>query len=500
MQETAISWTKYTNNPIRYRNTETVQLGWHCQKVSDGCRYCYSETLNLKWGTRTPYNAATFKDLTVFFDDNMAGKLYTIKDASAKVFMYDMTDIFGAFIPDYIRAAAWSVMLDLPQHVFQVLTKRPESAILWQERFDAVRQTDEYKALAAACKNKKVQAAMTKPYPTAWPNHIWMGTSVEDARVVKRIDTLRKVPAHIRFLSCEPLIGPLGSVDLTDIHWVIVGGESGLHMKTKEGNERWMDQAWARELRDSCVNQGTAFFYKQDSGHRTELRTWLVEEDGSRWKWEQWPHNLVPAVNVDTGEIWQPRTFRGYRDVALVDSDWGSSKPFAAYPTPEQKPTQPESLLAQPVEAGAAVPEIVPSVEIPTAQLSKPRTKVVKFQDVREHWDSQTRKWDSDEYVYIGRFNSTHNLPESPFHNPFKLAIDTPEERAAAIEKYRAYITDKIDRGFLTPNVLYGKTLVCWCSPQPCHGDVLVEILNPVLRVQKQAENKPQQPQQLTLF
>jgi protein gp37 len=368
MQETAISWTKYTNNPIRYRNTETGKLGWHCQKVSDGCRYCYSETLNMKWGTQTPYNSATFKDLTVFFDDNMAGKLYTIKDASAKIFMYDMTDIFGAFIPDYIRAAAWSVMLDLPQHTFQVLTKRPESAILWHERYQAARDSLEYRTLAAQCKNKKVQAAMLKDYPTVWPQHIWMGTSVEDARVVKRIDTLRKVPAHIRFLSCEPLIGPLGLIDLSDIHWCIVGGESGTHMKP--GSERWLDQAWARELRDRCVNQGVAFWMKQDSGHRTEMRTYLVEEDSSKWKWEQWPHELSPAVNIDTSELWHPRDYLGYRGTAFPDTDWGSSEPFAAYTLPEVE--KPAEVLVEILHPASVVREQVKVLNTPQ-QANRPQ-------------------------------------------------------------------------------------------------------------------------------
>jgi protein gp37 len=483
IQETVISWTKHTNNPVRFINTETGKIeGWHCQKVSDGCKFCYAETMNMRIGSKLPFTPSSTKKLICTFDDKMAAKLYTIKEPNSKVFMFDMTDIFGTFVPDYVRAAAWCMMLSLPQHIFQVLTKRPESAILWHERFAPARASDEFKALVEKVTDKRVKSALQADYPTVWPSHLWMGTSVEDSRVVHRIDALRKTPAAVRFLSCEPLIGPLGQVNLDGIHWVIVGGESGTHMVT--GHERWMQQSWARELRDRCVNQGVAYFYKQDSGHRTELRTHLVEEDGSRWKWEQWPDNFVPAVNIDTGEIWTPSTYRGYRSVDCPDYNWGSSKPFAAYEAPIFEP-------------------LLPAVDQPKKPTTK--TTVVNFHDVKEHWDAPSRKWDSDEYVYVGRWNGTYNLPESPFHNPFKLTVDTPDNRAAVLEQFREYITKKIKDGLLNPNVLYGKKLVCWCSPKPCHAEVLVEILHPASVVREQAKvldtpQQPNQPQQLTLF
>jgi protein gp37 len=121
-------------------------------------------------------------------------------------------------------------MVDCSHHTFQVLTKRPERA-----------------------------KELGKRLP--WPNNVWMGTSVESAMYVDRIHTLRVVPAKVRFLSCEPLLGPLRRLPLKGIHWVIVGGESG-------PGSRPMEQSWVEEIRDQCVDHGVAFFFKQWGGVR----------------------------------------------------------------------------------------------------------------------------------------------------------------------------------------------------------------------------------------
>jgi len=166
-----------------------------------------------------------------------------------RVFVNSMSDLFHPLVPDEFVAQVFAVMSDLPQHTFQILTKRPERAASW---------------------------------PGPWPPNIWMGTSVEDSRVLDRIDALRYCSAVIRFVSAEPLLGSLGNPNLEGIHWVIVGGESGPHYRP-------MDHDWARELRDACVAAGIAFFFKQDSGPRTEMRPWL---DGMIW--EQYPNDLAP--------------------------------------------------------------------------------------------------------------------------------------------------------------------------------------------------------------
>jgi protein gp37 len=165
-----------------------------------------------------------------------------------------MSDLFHELIPDdYIREV-FAVMEALPQHTFQILTKRPERAASWEG---------------------------------PWTPNIWMGTSVEDRRVLSRIDHLRECEAAVRFLSAEPLLGPLEALDLDGIHWVIVGGESG-------PGHRGMDHEWARHIRDECIQAGVAFFYKQDSGPRTEMRPWL---DGMVW--EQFPGELSPPQSVE---------------------------------------------------------------------------------------------------------------------------------------------------------------------------------------------------------
>jgi len=284
MNKSIISWTNVTWNPTH-----------GCSKVSDGCKHCYAMTLSLKRGwTTKPWTVQNESDNVLLKPHKLADP-YRLKEPQ-RVFVNSMSDLFHAMIPDWYRAAVFCVMMDLPQHVFQILTKRPESTIDWPDRFrDAVR-SPEFICLTENTKNKHVKSALEKAidYRTSWAEHLWMGTSVEDSRVVGRIDQLRQCQAHVRFISAEPLIGALGPIDLTDIHWIIVGGESGNHMKP--GNPRWMQQEWARDIKNQCVDQAVAYFYKQDSGYKTELRTWLVEEDGSHWKWEQYPNDFKPAI------------------------------------------------------------------------------------------------------------------------------------------------------------------------------------------------------------
>lgn len=250
---TAISWTDETWNPST-----------GCSKVSEGCRYCYAESLSRRFGWSEFPWTAPYATQNVKVHPDRLRKPYTWKKPS-RVFVNSMSDLFHELIPDAFIAQVFAVMNDLPQHTFQVLTKRPERAAEWAG---------------------------------PWTPNIWMGTSVEDARVTHRIDFLRRCKAETRFLSCEPLIGPIGPVDLSGIHWVICGGESGWHMSKPENKHRWMQQEWARELRDLCVEQNVAYFYKQDSGPRTELRPWLVEEDGLRWEWHQYPGALTPPSPI----------------------------------------------------------------------------------------------------------------------------------------------------------------------------------------------------------
>lgn len=253
MNHTAISWTDATWNPTT-----------GCSKVSEGCRFCYAENMSLRFGwSKKPWSAANAAENVIEHPERLR-KPYSLKVPS-RIFVNSMSDLFHEQVSDEFIARVFEVMADLPQHTFQVLTKRPERAATW---------------------------------PGPWPVNIWQGTSVEDARVLHRVDSLRRCGAQTRFLSCEPLIGPLAGLNLDGIHWVIVGGESGRHLKDGPANPRWMDHAWARDIRDRCVEAGTAFFFKQSSGLRTEMGTALIEVDGSRWKWQQYPGQLSAPERV----------------------------------------------------------------------------------------------------------------------------------------------------------------------------------------------------------
>jgi len=149
------------------------------------------------------------------------------------IFVNSMSDLFHKQVPlDFIQRV-FTTMRECSQHTFQILTKRSERLQKLASHID-------------------------------WPPNVWMGVSVEDARVLSRVVHLRNVPAAVRFLSCEPLIGSLSGIDLTDIHWVIVGGESGF-------GARPMKIEWVREIFRECRKQKVPFFFKQWGGVRKDL-------------------------------------------------------------------------------------------------------------------------------------------------------------------------------------------------------------------------------------
>lgn len=248
MQKTKISWTKLTWNSVH-----------GCHKVSAGCQFCYAEIISLRYGhTSKPWTKANAGD-NVMLKPHKLREPYKIKEPSM-IFVNSMSDLFHENVPDDYIKQVFDVMADLPQHTFQILTKRPERAAEW-----------DYK----------------------WENNIWMGTSVESAKVTHRIDTLRKCRAKVLFISVEPMIAAIPDIDLEYIDWVIVGGESG-----DKNTRRDMPHSWARDIRDQCQKYGAAFFFKQSSAHTTERGTALQHEDGTFWKWEQFPNQLVPPVQV----------------------------------------------------------------------------------------------------------------------------------------------------------------------------------------------------------
>ncbi len=214
-----IEWTDATWNPTT-----------GCTKVSAGCKNCYAEKLAFRLQRMGSRNYENGFRLTL--QPHMLPLPFHWK-APRRIFVNSMSDLFHGDVPDSYLDEVFNVMEKADWHLFQILTKRPDRMATYTSR--------RYARAGAA------------------PAHLWFGTSVEDARVVQRIDALRVVPAATRFLSCEPLIGPLHELDLSGIAWVIVGGESGRR-------RRAIDPAWVRDIRRQCRSARVAFFFKQWGG------------------------------------------------------------------------------------------------------------------------------------------------------------------------------------------------------------------------------------------
>jgi protein gp37 len=214
--KTTIEWTDMTWNPVT-----------GCSKVSQGCKFCYAERMarRLEAMGQARYSNG--------FAVTLQSDLLNEPDRWRKprlVFVNSMSDLFHDNVPLSYIQQVFATMQRNPRHVFQVLTKRAE---------------------------RLASTAAQLP----WPDNVWMGVSVEDERVVDRIRYLKRVPAQVRFLSCEPLIGPLDGLNLAGIHWVIVGGESG-------PGARPMKRSWAESIRRQCANSRIPFFFKQWGGVR----------------------------------------------------------------------------------------------------------------------------------------------------------------------------------------------------------------------------------------
>jgi protein gp37 len=276
-QTTKIEWTDVSWNPVH-----------GCSKVSPGCAHCYAETLSLRHGhTTRPWTPANAAENVMLKPHKLREPLSKAKpwDKPCMVFVNSMSDLFHELIPDDYIAEVFDIMRLAPQHTFQVLTKRPERMREMIEWMSDPLSTD---------------IAEDLPLP-----NVWLGVSIENRRFVGRADVLRETPAAVRFISAEPLLGPLipdGPVELIDtaptygrlswadgmttdenlgldldeIDWLIIGGESG-------PGHRPMRLEWARDLRDACGNVhdegATAVFVKQLGGARPGTKLEDLPED-----------------------------------------------------------------------------------------------------------------------------------------------------------------------------------------------------------------------------
>lgn len=215
-QSSSIEWTEATWNPVT-----------GCTQVSPGCAHCYAKTFAERWRGIPGHVYEQGFDLRLW-PERIKVPLKWRKPKT--IFVNSMSDLFHEEIPAEFIADVFETMQAAHWHTFQILTKRPER--------------------------------LAELAPTlAWPDNVWMGVTIENRRFVYRADHLRTVPAAVRFISAEPLLGPLEGLDLTDIHWLIAGGESG-------PKHRRVDVEWLRTLRDQCDEADVAFFFKQWGGFR----------------------------------------------------------------------------------------------------------------------------------------------------------------------------------------------------------------------------------------
>lgn len=269
MNKTTIEWTRGDDGSPGYTwNTTTG-----CTHVSDGCKYCYAEALSLRFGRSKHPWIKPFEAENVKVHPERLRQPFSLK-GNPRVFVDSMSDLFHGLVPAEHVAKVFAVMAATPRVTYQILTKRPERmAQLLADPTVEQAVGEAADNLAGEWGWCHIWGNHDDDFPWPLPN-VWLGTSIEDNRVVGRADWLRATPAAVRFLSCEPLIGPLDRLDLTGIDWVITGGESGVH-------HRPFDPDWARDVRDRCLTQGIAYFHKQNGGRTPKAGGRLL--DGREW-------------------------------------------------------------------------------------------------------------------------------------------------------------------------------------------------------------------------
>lgn len=229
MAQSKIEWTDSSWNPVT-----------GCTKISPGCAHCYAERLAKRLKAMGQPNYRNGFRVTLH---KSALKLPLSWRKPRRIFVNSMSDLFHKEVSAEFICQVFSVMQQASQHMFQVLTKRS---------------------------GRLVQLASNLP----WPDNVWMGVSVENAKYAHRMDDLRRTKASVKFVSLEPLLGALPQLDLTGIDWVIVGGESG-------PGARPMDESWVRDIRDQCLSAGVPLFFKQWGG--VNKKKMGRELDGRHW-------------------------------------------------------------------------------------------------------------------------------------------------------------------------------------------------------------------------
>lgn len=291
---TKIEWTDETWNPVR-----------GCSRVSQGCYRCYAErdAARKNFNPKLPgyHGFAQFIQIGGKPQPHWTGKVELIESKLTeplhwkkprRVFVNSMSDLFHEALPDEAIDRVFAVIARCPQCTFQILTKRG----------DRMRQ------YAQITKAYGIPGGFS--FASRWPlPNVWLGVSVEDQANKYRIDLLRRTPAAVRFLSIEPLLEDIGQLDLTGIHWVIVGGESG-------PQARPCDLQWIESIRDQCRVASVPLFVKQLGANPVDLLDNWDELDSKGGNWDQWPADLQirefpRTVNPEPVPNLQPKTQKG---------------------------------------------------------------------------------------------------------------------------------------------------------------------------------------------
>jgi protein gp37 len=236
-QKTAIEWTEATWNPVT-----------GCDEVSPGCAHCYAKTFAERWRGIPGHHYEQGFDLRIWPERLEQPQRW---QRPRMIFVNSMSDLFHEEIPDEFIGEVFAAMRQASWHTFQILTKRHQRLV------EVGRSLD-------------------------WPPNVWMGASIENRRFVHRADFLREIPAAVRFVSAEPLLGPLEGLDLTGIDWLIAGGESG-------PGHRPVREEWLLSLRDRCLDEEVAFFFKQWGGRTPKVGGRQL--DGRLWDQMPKPQN-----------------------------------------------------------------------------------------------------------------------------------------------------------------------------------------------------------------
>jgi protein gp37 len=255
MTKTAIEWTDATWNPVA-----------GCSIISAGCKNCYAMSMarRLEFMGMEKYKGLTKKTNKkivwneVIREDTASLKIPYKWKKPRKIFVNSMSDLFHEDVSDDFILSVWEVMRNTPHHNYQILTKRPD----------------------------RMLKVLSDVVGYILPN-VWLGTSIEDKRYIERIDYLRRVPARVRFISFEPLIGSVGNVDLSNIHWAIVGGESG-------SNARPIKENWIDEIYKQCLIYETAFFFKQWGTWGKDNKKRSKKANGREYRGQVW--NEMPEA------------------------------------------------------------------------------------------------------------------------------------------------------------------------------------------------------------